>query len=292
LWSADTLHTSSAVVLADMLKVNRSITRLDLADCRLGAEAGLALASGLAANSAVRYVDLSVNRLGDSAAALMCGNGVTRISLSGNAITDDGAAGIGEQLKFSRKLFEVDLSFNAIGDVGAKHIGSGVASSATVSVINLSGNRLTPVGVGTLCDCIKDNRTIVDIDLSRNDPHLSSDTQHVLRQLLKSNRQRREDIRSGAIQPACISAPPMASSTALAVDQAVLADNVKNLNASADQDITIVRIVRPLPRAAAPLLRLHPPRASRLHSLTVRPPERPCRMCPFRRMTQITAQPL
>lgn len=245
LWSNDPLRVSSASVLADMLKVNRSITRLDLADCRLGAHAGLALASGLASNSAVRHLDLSINRLGDSASALMCGNGVTRICLSGNDITDEGAAGIGEQLKFSRKLFEIDLSFNSIGDAGAKHIGSGVASSPTVAVVNLSGNRLTPGGVGVLCDCIKDNRTILDVDLSRNEPHLGADTQHVLRQLLKSNRQRRDDIRTGTVQPTCISVPPMASSNAPDVDQAALDDNVKNLIASADQDITIVRLAGP-----------------------------------------------
>src|SRR6202042_1944373 len=95
-----------------------------------------AIADALRLNNTITNIDLTVNKIGDESAkaiadALKVNNTITDIDLFGNQIGDEGAKAIADALKVNDTITVIGLFSNQIGDDGEKAI-----------VGALEGNRL------------------------------------------------------------------------------------------------------------------------------------------------------
>ena len=90
-----TINAANAVVLADVLKSNTTMTKLDLSRNFVGDSGAAGLAEALKSNTTL-----------------------TVLNMSNNDIDDAGTAGLAEALKSNTTLTDLDLSSNAIGAGG------------------------------------------------------------------------------------------------------------------------------------------------------------------------------
>eukprot|EP01124_Arcella_intermedia_P014887 TRINITY_DN21446_c0_g1_i1.p1 TRINITY_DN21446_c0_g1~~TRINITY_DN21446_c0_g1_i1.p1 ORF type:complete len:341 (-),score=76.95 TRINITY_DN21446_c0_g1_i1:59-1081(-) len=110
---------TSVILLADSLKENKYLTRLDLFANSLGPTGCGLLANALKFNNVLRYLDLYGNSAGDA-----------------------GAEEIGRMLKLNKALEELSLQCNGISETGMKEIAEGLAGNFTLKALNLAANCL------------------------------------------------------------------------------------------------------------------------------------------------------
>lgn len=84
-----------AIALADMLRHNRTLTRIELSFCDIHDAGAIALADSLANNTTLKYLDLGENRICDAGAialakALEINTTLTVLCLYANPITAEG----------------------------------------------------------------------------------------------------------------------------------------------------------------------------------------------------------
>ncbi|CAF1527230.1 unnamed protein product [Adineta steineri] len=157
-----------ACCLADALKINQAITRLDLTRNNIGPQGAQHLADALKINQTLKILSLSDNTIGEEGAcylsdALKINKTLVTLHLHGNRINDkgaqcfadmmminqvthnfitltklnlrsacidfEGAQFLGDALRSNRTLTELDISFNRIGDDGAQYLGNGLKNN-------------------------------------------------------------------------------------------------------------------------------------------------------------------
>lgn len=135
----DLFGANSAIVIAEMLKVNGTITHVDLQDQQQIDAGPIAIAEALKVNSTLTTLNLSHCMTRDSwgataddiaaaiAEALKVNSSVTTLNLSNNIIGDAGAIAIAEALKVNRTLTHVDLRGNNISQSVLNDIERGLA---------------------------------------------------------------------------------------------------------------------------------------------------------------------
>ena len=159
-----------------MLKVNKTLTKLDLSDNEIGAQGSVlqgtdkatpegpaALADGLKSNSTV-----------------------TELNASNNSLRAAGAKAIGEMLKTNKTLTLLDLSENEIGAVrrsqdrdgcppwtydptpeGPASLADGLMKNQAVQQLDVSANILCADGGKTFAASIAENSSITSVCLAR-----------------------------------------------------------------------------------------------------------------------------
>jgi hypothetical protein len=112
--SAYTLGIDGAKALADALKVNSTITSINLSNNNVGVDGAKALAAALKVNSTITSINLSNNNVGVDGAkaladALKDNSTITSISLSYNNVDVDGAKVLADALKINSTITSIDL---------------------------------------------------------------------------------------------------------------------------------------------------------------------------------------
>ena len=145
---------ADAVVLAEALKMNSSVTALDLSRSYIGAhgDPGVVGAHGAAA-------------LAD---ALTENKRLTELNLSYNNIGHPGAAALADALTMNKSLTKLNLSFNNIGDPGAAGLAGALTENKRLTELNLSHNKIAAHGAAALADALTKNKSLTWLDLSFN----------------------------------------------------------------------------------------------------------------------------
>ena len=131
--------------IAELLRVNRTITVLDLVNCGLldeGLTVVLDALSGPRGNKTLRHLYVGTN--GISAAS---------------------APRLAEFLKNDCALESLFLSCNRLGDDGVVEVARGLAANRTIRRVSLASNRIGPRGAAALADALVDHPSLAYLDL-------------------------------------------------------------------------------------------------------------------------------
>ncbi|KAL0242539.1 hypothetical protein GEMRC1_005102 [Eukaryota sp. GEM-RC1] len=164
---------SVSMLLIEALKVNSSVTSVDLSGKSIGDEGATALAEVLKVNSSVTSVDLSYNSIGDEGArvlaeALKVNTSVTTVDMGYNSIGDEGARALAEALKVNSSVTSVNLDFNSIEDEGARALAEALTVNTSVTIIMLYANSIEDEGARALAEALTVNTSVTSIDLEGN----------------------------------------------------------------------------------------------------------------------------
>ena len=167
------INAADAVVLADVLKSNTTVTKLDLFDNDIGEAGAAGLAEALKSNTTLTVLELSSNGIGNAGAAglaeaLKSNTTLTVLELSSNGIGNAGAAGLAEALKSNTTLTVLNLSVIGIGEAGAAGLAEALKSNTTLTVLELSFNVIGDAGAAGLAEALKSNTTLTVLQLSFN----------------------------------------------------------------------------------------------------------------------------
>ena len=109
-------------LLAEALKVNSTLTELNLRANRIGDQVATGLAEALKENSTLTKLNLCFNDIGHQGAtglakALKVNSKLAELNLDGNDIGDQSATGLAEALKVNSTLTDLRLNYNNIGEM-------------------------------------------------------------------------------------------------------------------------------------------------------------------------------
>ena len=133
------------VLLVEALKVNSTLTKLDLDFYGIGDQGATGLAEALKVNSTL-----------------------TVLVLKDNVIGHQGATSIAEALKVNSTLTNLDLQHSYIGDQGATSIAEALKVNSTLTNLDLQDNDISDQGATCLVEALKMNSTLRFLDLSLN----------------------------------------------------------------------------------------------------------------------------
>lgn len=150
--------------LGDMLKENKTLTKLDLSWNSVRLESAIALAESLETNQTLKILLLGYNSFGDMPSqvlgrALKLNKSLTELDLESNAINPKAATVLANAISFNETLLKLNINGNTLGKIGAQALVAAIQRSSTesrklqVSFIN--------------CDCIQDDHNI----FSAANPH-------------------------------------------------------------------------------------------------------------------------
>ena len=160
-------------VLVEALKVNPTLTKLDLNSCAIIAQGATGLAEALKVNSTLTVLRLEYNDIGDQGAsgvaeALKVNSTLTNLDLEDNGIGDQGAASLAEALKVNSTLENLDLQKNGIGDQGATGLAEALKVNSRLTVLYLDQNGIDDQGATGLAEALKVNSTLTVLVLEDN----------------------------------------------------------------------------------------------------------------------------
>ncbi|KAL0239469.1 hypothetical protein GEMRC1_009577 [Eukaryota sp. GEM-RC1] len=169
--SGNYYHDELIIALADMLKVNARLAIVNLSGNNVGCEGIRALAEALKINTSVTSVDLSANSIEDEsvrdlAEMLKVNARVTNVNLSENNIRNQGITALAEALKVNTTVTSVDLSINFIEDEGARALADMLKVNTTVTSVDVSFNSIGDEGARALAEMLKVNRKVKIVEVN------------------------------------------------------------------------------------------------------------------------------
>jgi Ran GTPase-activating protein (RanGAP) involved in mRNA processing and transport len=158
--------------IAEALKINRTITRLDLNNNKISNDGTKVLAEALKINTKLETITLYHNNIGDDGAiaiaeALEQHITLKTIWLNMNKISDKGAKALAEALKTNKTLILFNISNNNIGYDGGIAIADALKINTTLLDLNLSENKIND-GAVYIADALKINTTLLNLNLQQN----------------------------------------------------------------------------------------------------------------------------
>ncbi|KAL9965540.1 hypothetical protein ACROYT_G029354 [Oculina patagonica] len=171
--SVNNIGYQGANGLAEALKKNTSLTELNLSGNNIGDAGANGLAEALQKNTSLTELNLSVNNIGYQGAnglaeALKKNTSLTELNLSGNDIGDAGATGLAEALQNNTSLTELNLSDNNIGDAGATGLAEALQNNTSLTELYLSDNNIGDAGAAGLAEALQNNTSLTELNLSDN----------------------------------------------------------------------------------------------------------------------------
>lgn len=176
------IGAEGTAVLAKGLQKNRSLNQLSLVGNSLGDEGISSITSSLKNNDSLKFLDLSSNRAGPESGKLLAGMlkekcRLTTLNISDNTLGSDGAAPILAALKNNTVLRNLFLYHAGLDNRSAAPIASLLQENTTLSWLDFSSNKIfVPVGVSNndAIDCIvhglEHNTVVINLDLKWNHP--------------------------------------------------------------------------------------------------------------------------
>eukprot|EP01133_Synstelium_polycarpum_P013408 gene13408-15792_t len=188
--SSNPMSTESVIAITDTLKTNRTLTLLDMSFNAIGVNGGL-IAEMLRYNTTLRSLFLIGNELDDDSVTEIAetlrtkNSSLVDISLSENDFGDDVGAELGCIFTQNKTLLGLDLSFNQLGDGTALALAESLAGNNTLTSLNLSDCSLAESGC-ELFQALHANTTLSQLVLWSCD--LTSDcSKEELAALLRTN---------------------------------------------------------------------------------------------------------
>ena len=190
-----------AITLAEMLKENRMLHHLDVANNSIGDGGATALAEVLKQNRTLQHLNVMANFIRDGGATALAemlkenrtlqelivgynsiGDGgatalaemlkenrtLQELHLRNSCIGCGGATALAEMLKVNRTLLQLDISHSSIGDGGATALAEMLKENWTLQKLNISSNSIGDGGATTLAEILKENWTLLKLNISRN----------------------------------------------------------------------------------------------------------------------------
>ncbi|KAL0235826.1 hypothetical protein GEMRC1_002408 [Eukaryota sp. GEM-RC1] len=175
--------------LSDALKVNDSITSIDLTDTYIDSEgavlfadafkvnstitATIAFAQALKVNSSITHLDLQRTAIDIEGAvalaeALKVNSTVSVINLRFNAIDDEGAIALADALKVNSTVTRILLEDNCIGVDGGLAFAEALKENSSLTELNLWSNSIGPEGAIAFAEALKENSSLTDLNLQSN----------------------------------------------------------------------------------------------------------------------------
>ncbi|KAL0239838.1 hypothetical protein GEMRC1_009946 [Eukaryota sp. GEM-RC1] len=167
------VSSSISMAMIELLKVNSTVTSIDLVQNSLGDDGARALAEALKVNTTVTSVNLMDNSIGDEGAralaeALKVNTTVTSVNLTCNSIEAEGARALADMLKVNTTIVSVDMCRNSIGVEGSRALSEALKVNSTITSVDLNFNSIGDEGARALADALKVNTTVTSIYLKNN----------------------------------------------------------------------------------------------------------------------------
>ncbi|KAL0239611.1 hypothetical protein GEMRC1_009719 [Eukaryota sp. GEM-RC1] len=164
---------SISMPFIEMLKVNTTVTRVNLGHNYIVTEGARALADALKVNSTITSVSLVMNLIKDEGAralanALKVNTSLTSVDLRDNYIKVEGARALADALKVNCTITSVSLDSNSIGVEGTRALADALKVNSTITSVSLDSNSIGVEGARALADALKVNSTITSVSLDSN----------------------------------------------------------------------------------------------------------------------------
>ncbi len=173
------------VALSEALRVNDTITALELGENRVRQQGCTLLAQALRRNSSVTALNLSGNEIGVGSRTSVSGKALASFEAKGEVSSQYGGVHrvpwylsyefLRKELWFADDADEGDAQSNGVKeykdrivDVAMWSIGRLLVVNRTITYLNLSGNKIGDLGVKELVRALDDNTTLRTLDLHKN----------------------------------------------------------------------------------------------------------------------------
>ncbi|CAM9116440.1 unnamed protein product [Pylaiella littoralis] len=154
--SAD-VDDSECCLMMEALRLNRSLTRLDVSENKIGQ------------NEMLNVVQPDLVTGGEGIAETLAGNTTLKeLNLSWNNLRQESAAAIGRALQLNRGLVSLNLAHNAFNNLPSQEVGDSLRTNGTLQSLDLSYNGLTPEATIVIASACKANTSLTSLTLSGN----------------------------------------------------------------------------------------------------------------------------
>ncbi|XP_074621745.1 uncharacterized protein LOC141880193 [Acropora palmata] len=159
--------------LAQALRVNSSLSSLDLSDNSISDEGVNSLAQALRVNTSLSSLDLSSNSIGDEGAnslaeALRVNKSLSSLDLSWNSIGAEGANSLAQALRVNKSLSSLNLSLHFFADEGANSLAEALRVNTFLSSLDLHSSSIGDEGANSLAQALSVNKSLFSLDLFCN----------------------------------------------------------------------------------------------------------------------------
>ena len=159
--------------LAEAIKTNSTLQKLDLSCNKIRTKNVKKLAMSLKFNSALRTLHLRHAKITyegaeDLASALMTNSTLQRLDLSSNEIEDDGAKSMATAFELNSTLQDLNLASNHILRQGAKALAAALMTTSTLQKLDLCSNKIQDDGAECFAKALESNSTLQDLYLANN----------------------------------------------------------------------------------------------------------------------------
>ena len=158
----------------EVLKVNTSLTYLDLSGNEIDDSGASFLSEALNINTCLTDLEFRGNEIGPSGArsfseALKINKCLTHLGLSHNQVGDSGASSLSEALKVNTcRLTYLDLGANKVGDLGASYLCEALKVNKCLTCLELYGNEIGASGAASFSEALMVNTCLTHLDLNFN----------------------------------------------------------------------------------------------------------------------------
>lgn len=185
------MSKSNIVDLVDMLRVNTSVTLVDVTYIHVSSPAlHVFLDYLLKANTRVTHVNMSYHCLDARGARVLAevikrDQVITHLRVSSMHLGDAFAVDLADALKVNTSLESLNLNDNDITAFGAELIADAMTVNRSLTSLSMNVNRIGNVGISALAEMLKTNQTLQQ--LSVHDTKFNQDGAKVLAEGLKAN---------------------------------------------------------------------------------------------------------
>jgi Ran GTPase-activating protein (RanGAP) involved in mRNA processing and transport len=179
-----------AVVLANALATNQSLTMLDLGATDIGDVGIAALAQSLVQNDSLRRLSVGTNQFGilgwmAFVNGLKANRGLTELRVHADCIDDQGTEALINALKDNSTLAKLDLGSNLIGVRGLAALAEALTTNTTLIELNLASCYFGDDGVAALAGGLAGNMKMKKLFLHFN--FIGDDGARSIANALKTN---------------------------------------------------------------------------------------------------------
>jgi hypothetical protein len=172
IWN-NSIGAAGAASLAEALGVNTTLTELNLDNNSIGAAGAASLAEALRVNTTLTVLRLEYNSLGASGAASLAevfraNTTLTMIRLDSNYIGDAGATSLVEVLRVNTTLTGLYLNNNSIATASIASLAEALMSNTTLTVLGIDNNPIGAAGAASLVEALGVNTSLTSLRMSHN----------------------------------------------------------------------------------------------------------------------------
>jgi hypothetical protein len=156
-----------------LLTRSERLTTLDLSSNDLSDSDGRFIADGIRSNAVLRRINLRNNGFGpafgeEMAGAIADNRELKEIFLGYNRLEAAGTKKLAEELSQVSTLEVIDLSWTGLKDSATEHLGLMIEGNMVLTSLVLSHNSISSKGAGVLSKAVLTNKTLLRLDLSFN----------------------------------------------------------------------------------------------------------------------------